>query len=122
MIGEKVLDNKVNKNHPGLVDDMHVYKLATVSPRIIDFYENTTDYRLFATVKWRTWFRPFAFLYTLVSRKTQQINLPFHGRQIEMTGDVLALRDGVDGRNHVRAWLRKIDEDTAICCAIFRTY
>ena len=113
MIGEKVLDNKVNKNHPGLVDDMHVYKLATVSPRIIDFYENTTDYRLFATVQWRRWFRPFAFLYTLVSRKTQQINLPFHGREIEMTGDVLALRAGVDGRNHVRAWLRKVDEVTA---------
>ena len=87
---------------------MRVYRLTTVSPRIVDFYENTTDYQLFATVKWRTWFKPLAFFYALISRQTQQINLPVHNRQVEMTGDVLALRGGVDGRNNVRAWLRKI--------------
>jgi len=113
LIGEQVLDNKVEKNHPGLVDDMDVYQCVTVSPRIIDFYENTTDYRLFATVKWHTWFKPFAFLYALISRQTQQINLPVHNRQVEMTGDVLTLLDGVDGRKNVRAWMRKIGKNTA---------
>ena len=85
----------------------------TLSPRIIDFYENTIDYRLFATIKWHSWFKPFAFLYAFMSRKTQQINLPLHGRQVEMTGDVIALRDEVDGRDKVRAWIRKIGNDTA---------
>lgn len=113
LIGEQVLDNKVEKNHPGLVDDMDVYQFDTISPRIIDFYESTGNYRLFATVKWHTWFKPLAFLYTLISRQTQQINLPVHNRQIEMTGDVLALRGGVDGRDNVRAWVRKIGGNTA---------
>ncbi|MEK5037576.1 YndJ family protein [Sporosarcina sp. FSL K6-3457] len=113
MIGEQILDNKVDTNHSGLVDDMDVYQCVTISPGIIHFYENTTDYRLFTTVKWRTWFKPVAFLYALISRQTQQINLPVHNRQVEMTGDVLALRDGVDGRKNVRAWVRKIDKNTA---------
>lgn len=113
LIGEQVLDNKVEKNHSGLVDDMDVYQCETVSPRIVDFYENTTDYRLFATVKWRTWFKPLASFYALISRQTQQINLPVHNRQVEMTGDVLALRGGVDGRDNVRAWVRKIGNNTA---------
>ena len=112
-IGERLLDNRVKDPHAGLVDDMGSYSDMTVAPRIIDFYEQTSDYRLFATVKWHTWFTPFAFLYRLVSRHTQQIHLPLHNRQVEMTGAVLALRDGVDGRDQVRAWLRKIGEETA---------
>lgn len=111
-IGEQILNNEAKIAHKGLVDDMGIYGLPNVSSRIIDFYENTTGYRLFATVKWHTWFKPFAFLYSLVSRKTQQINLPTHGRQIEMTGNVSLLQDGVDGRIKVRAWLRKIGNDT----------
>ncbi|WP_342514939.1 YndJ family protein [Sporosarcina sp. FSL K6-1522] len=112
-IGERFLDNQVNSPHAGLVDDMGSYSDITAAPRIVDFYEHTSDYRLFATVKWRTWFKPLAFLYRLVSQQTHQINLPLHNRQVEMTGDVLALHDGVDGRDQVRAWLRKIGKETA---------
>ncbi|MFJ7936211.1 YndJ family protein [Sporosarcina sp. NPDC096371] len=112
-IGEQILDKRMKNNHAGLVDDMRVHSPLTVSSRIIDFYEHTMDYQLFATVKWHTWFKPLAFLYTLLSRQTQQINLPFHNRQVEMTGDVLALHDEVDGRRNVRAWLRKVGKDTA---------
>ncbi len=112
VVGEQVLNQIVKNKHRGLVDDMRVYGHPSLSPRIIDFYENTTDYRLVARVKWQKWFKPFAFLYTLASKKTQQINLPFHDDKVEMTGDILALQDGVDGRNHVRAWVRKIGEDT----------
>lgn len=112
-IGEQILNNRVKATHNGLVDDMGIYKLPALSPRIAEFYENTTDYQLVATVKWRSWFKPFAFLYSLISRKTQQINLPTHGRKVEMTGNVSVLQDEVDGRTKVRAWLRKIGDDTA---------
>ncbi|MCM3742579.1 YndJ family protein [Sporosarcina luteola] len=99
--------------HRGLVDDMKLYGITKVSPRIIDFYENTIDYRLFATVHWHAWFKPFAYLYSFISRKTEQINLPLHRNEVEMTGDILTLHDGLDGREDVRAWLRKVDEQYA---------
>ena len=116
VIGEEVLEGRLCEKHQGLVDDMKVYEpfiqCETISPRIIDFYENTNDYQLFATINWHSWFKPFAILYAFISRKTQQINLPLHGRQVEMTGNVIALRDEVDSRDNVRAWIRKIGNDT----------
>ena len=85
----------------------------TLSPNVIDFYENTMDYRLFSTVKWHTWFMPFALMYKLISRKMQQINLPLHRRQIEMTGAIHSVDEELDGRESVRAWVRKVDDETA---------
>lgn len=95
--------------HRGIVDDMKRYGINKVSPRIIDFYENTIDYRLFATVHWHNWFTPFAFLYSFISRKTEQINLPLHRNEVEMTGDVITVEPDLDGRSDVRAWIRKVN-------------
>ena len=104
---------------------MNIYEpqidCTTLSPSVIDFYENTVDYRLFATVKWHTWFKPFAFLYTFVSRKTGQINLPLHSRKVEMTGDIYAIPEDLDGRDNVRVWMRKIVDDTAFV-ALYSTH
>lgn len=101
----------------GLVDDMGVFEpfvnRQTLSPMVIDFYENTTDYRLFATVKWQTWFHPFAFVYKLLSRKMEQINLPMTQKQVEMTGAIHPVSSEQDGRERVRVWVRKIQEETA---------
>ncbi|MGY4690800.1 hypothetical protein [Salibacterium sp. K-3] len=78
---------------------------------IIDFYENTNDYRLFAEVTWHTWFKPFAVVYRLISRYVKQINLPLSRKQVEMTGDIFSVKDALDGRYRTRAWVRKINED-----------
>lgn len=94
--------------HRGLVDDMKLYGINKVSPRIVDFYENTIDYRLFSTVHWDRWFLPFAFFYSFISRKTEQINLPLHRNEVEMTGDIITLPPDLDGRHTVRAWIRKV--------------
>lgn len=95
--------------HRGLVDAMDIYNLD-ISPTIADFYENTTDYRLFATVRWKKWFKPFAFIYSFISRKTEQINLPLHANEIEMTGAIVSV-DETDGRINPRAWIRKIEDE-----------
>ncbi|QTD42607.1 YndJ family protein [Sporosarcina sp. Te-1] len=97
----------------GLVDDMKLYQLRKASNQIVDFYEHTKDYRLFATVRWHAWFKPFAWIYSWISRRTEQINLPTHGRQVEMTGDVIQLHDQLDDRESVRAWIRKVEEQYA---------
>lgn len=103
----------VSGRHRGLVDNMKLYGINKVSHAITDFYENTVDYRLFATVHWHRWFRPFAFLYSFFSRKTEQINLPLHRNEVEMTGDVITVHEGLDGREDVRAWIRKVDDQYA---------
>lgn len=100
----------VSGRHRGLVDDMKLYRINKVAPAIIDFYENTIDYRLFATVHWQHWFKPFAILYSFISRRTEQINLPLYQKEVEMTGDIITLPHDVDGREDVRAWIRKVDE------------
>ncbi|MBB4826135.1 hypothetical protein HNO89_003372 [Sporosarcina luteola] len=97
----------------GLVDDMNLYQLRGVPPQIADFYENTREYRLFATVRWHPWFKLFAWIYSWISRRTEQINLPMHGREVEMTGDMIQLHDQLDGRDNVRAWIRKVEEQYA---------
>ncbi|QGM29262.1 hypothetical protein GI482_02100 [Bacillus sp. N3536] len=109
-VGEKILSNhKGNSSYSGLVDDMNVYVDSKALPsRIIDFYENTQRYRLFSEVSWHTWFKPFAVIYKIFSKKMQQLNLPISSKQMEMTGNIVAIEDG---RMKTRAWIRKVEQD-----------
>lgn len=112
-VGEEVLAEHKDKRRKevGLVEDMRIYEdidLHTLSPMIIDFYERTTSYRLFAKVKWKIWFKPFAAVYRMFSKRTEQINLPISSREVEMTGDIVPVSEETDGRRRPRAWVRKI--------------
>lgn len=110
VIGEQILTkNMGTTSYNGLVDHMEMYvEKETLSPTIIDFYENTSQYKLFSEVHWHTWFKPFAAIYKLISRKVQQLNLPYSNKQMEMTGDIIAVEDG---RTKTRAWIRKIEKE-----------
>lgn len=99
--------------HPGLVDALQDFVDTTkLHPVISDFYEQTTNYRLLATVQWKTWFKPFAFLYQGMSRLLQQLNLPFSNQQIEMTGRIVKVDEEQDSRQSPRAWIRTIKQQT----------
>ncbi|ASN06008.1 YndJ family transporter [Virgibacillus necropolis] len=116
-IGKNILSGKLdNKKYNGLIDDMGLYKRhlnrQTLSPAVIDFYENTIEYRLFAEVKWCLWFKPFAGIYRLISRYMKQINLPLSSQKVEMTGDIFSIKEEVDGRSNPRAWVRMANEET----------
>lgn len=99
----------------GLVDDMSIYEpdldIHTLSPSITDFYQHTLNYQLEAEIRWRSWFKPFATLYRLLSKHMQQLNLPLHGKRIEMNGGIVQVDDKLDGRTHPRAWIRKIGDE-----------
>lgn len=115
MIGEKLVSGIREDGSPkGLVDNMSIFvpdiDVNKISPSIIDFYENTMNYRLFAKVKWKSWFKPFAILYKLLSSHFQQINLPLSDEQIEMTGKLVRVKKELDGRRSPRAWVRKVNE------------
>lgn len=109
-IGEQILAKHMGiQQYKRLVDDMNIYvEKENLSSTIIDFYENTTDYRLFSEVHWHSWFKPFAAIYRLVSNTIQQLNLPFSNKRMEMVGDIVAVEDG---RTKTRAWVRKIEKD-----------
>lgn len=110
IIGEKILSTYLGTaSYNGLVDNMNMYVDRKSTPStVIDFYENTKSYRLFLEVHWHIWFKPFAAVYKLISRKVQQLNLPYSSKQMEMTGDIVAKEDG---RTNTRAWIRKIEKE-----------
>ncbi|WP_313893023.1 YndJ family protein [Psychrobacillus sp.] len=120
IIGEEILTKNLGTDtFKGLVDDMSIYVDKEKLPSsIIHFYENTTQYRLFSEVRWHSWFKPLAFIYKLISRKVQQLNLPISAKQMEMTGDIVAIEDG---REKTRAWIRKIEKDI-IFVALYSSY
>ncbi|PHA02330.1 hypothetical protein COE51_03540 [Bacillus pseudomycoides] len=126
-IGEKVLlKNKlVEKNeYTGLINkmiDFHSkqFNPKSVSPLIIDFYENTKNYELKATIHWSRWFQTFAFLYEKISRRVQQIHLGMGNRLEVMHGEIVSIKDEKDGRNNVRAWIRKNEQNETIFVALY---
>lgn len=110
------------KSHPGLVDDMSVFiNKAMVPTMITDFYEHTSNYHLTATVKWSTWFKPFAFVYQFISRRIGQLNLPYSSKPVVMDGQILKVDEQSDGRVKPRVWQRAI-EDQPVFTAIYSTH
>lgn len=99
--------------HRGLVDHLKDYTEVRKLPiKIVDFYENTDKFQLFASVKWATWFKPMAFIYQFISRKMGQLNLPYSSKQVEMTGEIRLVDEGLDGRSKPRVWKRRIGTET----------
>lgn len=100
-----------DQQQSGLVEDLSVFVDEKALPKtIIDFYEQTDQYQLFASVKWATWFKPFAVCYKLISIQLQQLNLPISSKRTEMTFDIRAVDPILDGRENPRAWTRKVEE------------
>ena len=97
----------------GLVDDLsELCSIVNVPETIREFYEGTERFTLKISVKWLLWFKPFALIYKMFSRKIQQINLPLTKRWIEMSGELLEVDERLDGREKPRVWIRKVDDQT----------
>ena len=90
------------------MDDLSVFVDEKALPKtIIDFYERTDQYQLFASVKWVSWFKPFAVCYKLISMQLQQLNLPLSSKRTEMTCDIRAVDPRLDGeRGHAHGFAR----------------
>src|SRR5699024_11512212 len=71
----------------------------------------TDTYELYAKVHWAGIFMPFAFVYKAWSNLVEQINLPLSSKEVEMTGNVLHVDEGENGRQAVRAWIRRRSEE-----------
>ena len=108
--------------HHALVDDMSVFiDKRMLAQRISDFYENTLQYALYASVKWSTWFKPFAFIYQFISRRIGQLNLPYSKEVVQMDGVILNVDTALDGRDFPRMWQRSANGQT-IFSAIYSVH
>jgi hypothetical protein len=99
---------------------------ATVDPRVREFYEHTTRFRLDIVPQWRLWVRPGYLLYrTVVARPLGQANVPMNQREtqrgIRSRIDTITLPDRDDVA--VRGWIRSFtDTDEPIYVGIYTTY
>ncbi|MCU5573038.1 YndJ family protein, partial [Bacillus cereus] len=126
-IGEAYLysSNLVDsKEYNGLVDkvnDFHseAFDVTKVPLSIIHFYENTVEYELQSNIKWARWFRPFALCYEKMSKRVEQIHLGMGGNWETMHGSIISVIDEKDGRENVRAWLRKNEAGKSIFVALY---
>ncbi|QPC46526.1 YndJ family protein [Mangrovibacillus cuniculi] len=108
--------------HPsGLVDDFSTFKLSNCPDVIKDFYENTSQYSLFSSVRWNYLFYPLALCWHVISKKFQQLHLPVISTRQEMTGEISSVSKQLDGREKPRVWSRAIKGEK-IFQAIYSIY
>jgi hypothetical protein len=99
---------------------------GTVDPRVREFYEHTTRFRLDIIPRWKLWVRPGYLLYrTLVARPLGQANVPMNQREtqrgIRSRIDTITLPD--QDVVAVRGWIRSFtDTDEPIYVGIYTTY
>ncbi|QWU44619.1 YndJ family protein [Bacillus sp. NP247] len=126
-VGEAFLHNRNlidSKEYKGLVDKMNdfhseAFDMAKIPLSIIRFYENTKEYQLQSHIKWTRWFRPVALCYEKMSKRVGQIYLGMGGKWETMHGSIIGIIDERDGRENVRAWLRKNEAGESIFVALY---
>ncbi|GCF75846.1 hypothetical protein CN445_01655 [Bacillus cereus] len=126
-VGEAFLHNRNlidSKEYKGLVDKMNdfhseAFDAMKIPLSIIRFYENTKEYQLQSHIKWTRWFHPVAFCYAKMSKRVGQIHLGMGGKWETMHGSIMGIIDEKDGRENVRAWLRKNEAGESIFVALY---
>lgn len=105
-----------NNNSVGLLKTFNSLNLPEleqnkISKKVIDFYENTSDYKLIFKVKWNPLFKGFGFIVNrLFSQRINQLNIPT--KQIDenevLTSEIIQLIDTRTEEIKYTIWLRKI--------------
>lgn len=117
-------DLETSDSYSGLVENMKNLESKDFStenlPLLIkEFYEQTNDFRLKAKVTWATWFKPFAFIYNGISKRTGQIHLSMNSDWYMMHSEITGVDSQKDGREKVRAWIRTNEKDETIFTALY---
>lgn len=100
----------------GLVPDFEILRSGAfdpgaISPAVIDFYTQTSEYELDAWSQWCGAFRPFGWmLAVLFSRRLQQLNVPLSNLETSrgMTSEVLPIVEPATNRSVWTAWVRQL--------------
>jgi hypothetical protein len=84
---------------------------AAISPAVIAFYQETSEYGIDAWSQWCGAFRPFGFaLARIFSRRLEQLNVPLSGLETSrgMTSRVEEIVDPKTGYVRFTAWIRAL--------------
>lgn len=84
-------------------------ELANLSQKVINFYENTSNYNLEFSVKWKPFFKIFGILVNkLFSHRIDQLNIPIHNIADSKTikSEIITLSDPKTKEVKYTVWLR----------------
>ncbi|EKR91183.1 hypothetical protein LEP1GSC163_3509 [Leptospira santarosai str. CBC379] len=104
-----------NSISTGLLPSIQELKLsdsARLSRNIIDFYENTTLYKLKLSVKWHPLFKIFGNLViNLFSNRIQQLNIPTNNleRLNQINSEIITLKEPKSGDVKYTIWYRTFE-------------
>lgn len=101
-------------NASGLIPSIEVLnfsenELSKLSKKVIDFYENTSNYSLKLTIKWNPFFKIFGFLVNkLFSDRINQLNIPIdNDKNIKsIKSELVTLSDANSLEAKYTIWLR----------------
>lgn len=84
-------------------------ELKRLSPNVIDFYENTSNYDLLLQAKWNPFFKIFGSLVkSIFSRRIEQLNVPIENLEDAsgLTNEIIKLVDKKTNKVKRTIWLR----------------
>ncbi len=111
-----------NCRSAGLLKSIHSLNLLEMelnklSEKVIDFYENTSEYKLTFSVQWNPFFKVFGLIVNrLFSQRINQLNIPtkqIHKREV-LTSEIIQLIDQQSQETKYTIWLRKIESSGLI--------
>lgn len=73
------------------------HELKNLSEKVIDFYENTSNYELEFEVKWNSFFKPFGFVVNRIfSKRINQLNIPLqNNNQEKLSSEIIQFFDKI---------------------------
>lgn len=99
--------------------------LNALSPQVIDFYENTSDYIFQLDVKWNPLFKLFgALVKRIFSNRIQQLNLPIAQIKSDnaLSSEIIHLNDSITRETKRTIWLRTFkDSGQVVYSGVYST-
>ena len=108
------LEIKENQSGTGLLetfDDLHLSQAEKqlLHPRVVDFYERTSNYDFEVWSEWCGFFKPFGWLLSVIfSKRLQQLNLPLSSLQSAkgIKSTIVKLVDRQTQKSRWTVWFR----------------
>lgn len=109
-----VIDSQ--RKDKGLLDSIKHLRLSDtdfqrLSPNVIDFYENTSNYELLLKAKWNPIFKVFGSLVRMIfSNRIEQLNVPIQNLEngSGLTNEIIKLLDSKTNEVKRTIWLRAL--------------
>lgn len=119
-----------NCTHAGLLPSLHVLELskedqAKIDPRIVEFYEQTSEYNLRMSTRWNPIFKCCGYLVNLLfSNRLKQLYIPTKNelRNEPITSEIIQLITPQTKEIHYTFWLRTLpSQETIIFSGVYST-